>query len=219
MYSDENFMNFKPNCKNKWEGLDFLARQSENAYRVMFFDPQYRGVLDKLKYGNEGKSRGKERANLPQMSEDTIGRFIDMAYHCIAPNGYIFLWLDKFHLCQGVDHWWDAPLKIVDLITWDKCRMGMGYRSRRQSEYLLVLQKEPAKAKETWHVYDIPDVWQEKISVKNHPHTKPINLIKKLIMATTENSDYVIDPAAGGYNVLYAAVECNRNFLGCDILG
>jgi len=41
-------------------------------------------------------------------------------------------------------------LKVVDLITWDKGRIGMGYRSRRRGEYLIFLQKPPIRAKGTW---------------------------------------------------------------------
>ena len=35
---------------------------------VAFLDPQYRGVLDHLAYGNEGVRRGAARAALPQMT-------------------------------------------------------------------------------------------------------------------------------------------------------
>ena len=37
----------------------------------MFFDPQHRGVLDKLAYGNEG-ARQKGRVGLPAMTSDYI---------------------------------------------------------------------------------------------------------------------------------------------------
>ena len=41
------------------------------ATPLVFFDPQFREVLDKLAYGNEG-ARQVERCNLPQMSADYI---------------------------------------------------------------------------------------------------------------------------------------------------
>ena len=46
------------NQHNKMDGLVLLQGLEENSIRACFFDPQYRGVLDRLKYGNEGKSRG-----------------------------------------------------------------------------------------------------------------------------------------------------------------
>lgn len=108
----------------------------------MFFDPQYRGVLDKLKYGNEGKKRGRARAQLEQMNEETIITFIKEINRILKPSKYLFLWVDKFHLVEGVKPWLiNTSFKLVDMITWDKQKIGMGYRTRRKSEYLLILQK------------------------------------------------------------------------------
>lgn len=60
----------------------------------------------------------------------------------LIPTGHLFLWVDKFHLCQGISNWIEnTTLSIVDMIVWDKDKMGMGYRSRRQCEYLIVLLK------------------------------------------------------------------------------
>ena len=33
----------------------------------------------------------------------------------------------------------------MDLVTWDKDRMGMGYRTRRVTEYMVILQKPPTQ--------------------------------------------------------------------------
>ena len=64
------------NRKNKENGLDLLADINDKTIATAFFDPQYRGVLDKLKYGNEGQARGKSRCELTQMDENTIVEFI-----------------------------------------------------------------------------------------------------------------------------------------------
>ena len=55
--------NIKINQKNKYNGIELLDNLKENSIKVLFFDPQYRGVLDKLSYGNEGVSRGKARSH------------------------------------------------------------------------------------------------------------------------------------------------------------
>jgi site-specific DNA-methyltransferase (adenine-specific) len=61
-----------------------------------------------------------------------------------------------------------------------KGKIGMGYRTSRKSEYLLVLQKHPVKAKGHWARHDIPDIWTEKINDMTHPHQKPLTLRKIL---------------------------------------
>ena len=211
-------MNELLNRRNKMNGLDLLDLLDKESIKVAFFDPQYRGVLDKLSYGNEGKSRGKDRSALPQMSQEIIFEFLAKIELVLKPNGYLFLWLDKFHLFE-VKSWIEnyQSLEIVDMIVWQKFRLGMGYRSRRKSEYLVIIQRYPRKAKSTWTLHNIPDVWDEKILDKNHTHAKPIELQKQLILATTNENDLVLDPASGGYSVFRACKETNRNFIGCDL--
>ena len=207
------------NKRLEMDGLEFLRKLPDASFVVTFFDPQYRGILDKMNYGNEGKQRGKARSGLPQMSEKMISDFITEINRVLTPSGHLFLWMDKFHLCQGFREWFDSTnFDIVDLITWNKMRIGMGYRTRRTSEYLVVLQKLPRKAKGVWKVHNIPDVIDEKIVDRNgHTHKKPIKLQERLITAVSNEGDIVIDPAAGSFSVMESARNTKRDFLGCDI--
>lgn len=210
--------NLKCNYENLSDGLSLLREVLDGSIRICFFDPQYRGVLDKLQYGNEGKGRGKGRTALPQMAEEQIAKFIFEIGRVLKPSGYLFLWLDHFHLCEWKGDWLlNTDLEIVDLITWDKGKIGMGYRTRRKSEHLVVIQKRPIRVKGTWNVHNIPDVWAETILNKNHPHAKPVGLQLALINATTKENDFVLDPAAGGYSVLKACALTKRNFIGGDV--
>ena len=185
---------------------------------LCIFDPQYRGLLDKMRYGNEGVSRGRRRSELLQMSEETIGEFIAGISAALIPSGQLFLWTDKFHLCKGVGTWLgNGGLEVVDLVTWNKGRMGMGYRTRRVAEYLLILQKPPTQVGVGWQRYDILDVVTEKVERIRNVHPKPVNLQARLIEAVTDPGHVVLDPAAGNYSVMTAAHQVGRQFLGCDI--
>lgn len=210
------------NTKLTIDGLRLLKSIESQSIDLCFFDPQYRGVLDKMRYGNEGQ-RQKGRNNLVQMSEDTIKSFIKEINRVLKPSCYLMLWVDKFHLCEGVKTWLDSTLlQIVDLITWDKGKMGMGYRTRKQSEYLLVIQKKPIKAKDTWKSRTIRDVHFEKLSSKElklHPHIKPKGLQKLLIESCTNIGDLVCDPAAGSFSVFECCKELQREFIGTNYGG
>lgn len=206
------------NTRNKMDGLEMLAHLEDGSVALAFFDPQYRGIMDKMKYGNEGQ-RQKKRALLTQMPEETIVSFVKDIARVLKPSGHLMLWVDKFHLVEGIHTWIkDTPLEIVDMITWDKQRMGMGYRSRNQSEYIIVLQKAPKRAKGVWTNHRIPDVWPEKVT-KNHAHSKPHGLQTALIEAVTQEGELVIDPASGGWSVLACCQQKNRAFLGADLEG
>lgn len=210
----------KLNSRLKMDGLRFLDLLPAAAVPVAFFDPQFRGVLDALAYGNEGKGRSKRRSALRQMPDDSICQFVVGIDRVLIPSGHVFLWIDKFHLCQGIESWLvDTELEIVDLIIWDKGTLGMGYRTRRRSEFCVILQKKPRRAKGVWTVHTIPDVWKEPSCRRTHPHAKPIDLQGALVAAVSNENDIVIDPAAGSFSVMEAARNRGRNFLGCDLKG
>lgn len=217
----KNILNFPYHLINKKLnicGLELLKQIPEHSIKACFFDPQYRGILDKQKYGNEGKSKEKRRLSLLQMSDKTIENFVQKINNVLVPTGHLFLWTDKFHLCEGIKHWFVASeLQIVDLITWEKPKIGMGYRSRRKCEYLLVLQKKPIIAKNVWLSHNIPDVWYEKVDNIAHPHCKPIELQKALIESISRQNDIILDPAMGGGSVFTACLSTNRIFIGTNI--
>ena len=95
----------KPNTRLKMDGIAFLSMLPAAAVPVAFLDPQYRGVLEKLSYGNEGKNCAQQRCALEQMTEATISHFMRGIDRALMPSGHLFLWVDKFHLCQGVRPW------------------------------------------------------------------------------------------------------------------
>ena len=209
----------KYNSLLEMPALEFLSYLPDSSVPLSILDPQYRGVLDAMDYGNEGEGRGVERAKLQQMTEIDIAEIIAEIQRVLIPKGHLFLWVDKYHLCTGVNYWL-KDLKIVDMVTWDKGKIGMGYRTRRKSEYLVIAQKLPLRAKGVWVDHSIPDVWREKVLVQKgsiQVHRKPIKLQSKLIAAVTNINDVVIDPAAGSFSVLEATQLIDRRFLGCDI--
>ena len=212
---------FRLDSRQKMDGLTMLSAIPVASVPLVFFDPQYRSVLDKQQYGNEGE-RQKSRTELPQMDDQTVRRFVAQIERVLMPSGHLMLWVDKYIVCRGVHFLLEgSALQLVDMVTWNKDRMGMGYRTRRYSEHLVVLQKLPVRAKGVWRIHDIPDVWTEKIenADRNHAHCKPVRLQERLIRAVTNPGDIVLDPAAGGYSVLVAAQNTQRHFLGCDLRG
>lgn len=165
------------------------------------------------------------------MSDEIVISFIREIRRVMKPSSYLFLWGDKFTVAEGIHNQWiniagatigKDSLVLVDLICWDKQSFGMGSRSRRTNEYLLVYQKSP-KTTSNWKDKGIPDTWQEKIvsprSKELHPHRKPTRLTERLIQATTLEGDLVLDPCAGSFLVADVCRLNNRNFISCDING
>ena len=76
------------NQKNRYDGLELLAEIEPATLPLCIFDPQYRGILDKMRYGNEGVSRGRKRAQLSQMSEALSAASNSQSTHRSEVVGY-----------------------------------------------------------------------------------------------------------------------------------
>src|SRR5262249_49060910 len=204
------------NVAQRGDALELLRSLPDACAALAFFDPQHRGVLDYLDFGNEG-ARQRGRAELSAMTDTYIDTCCIEITRVLKRGGYLMRWTDTFCLCQA-DHLRiiDA-IKPVDLIAWDSLRIGMGKPHRPRRRYLLVLQKPPISAR-GWKDHGILNRWPEKVDRKLHPHIKPIGLITRLIAAVTEPGDLIVDPAAGSFVVMRAAHRLGRNFSGCDLI-
>lgn len=221
-------MTFLEKNKNKkllCDGLVLLSYLKNNSIDLSIFDPQYRKGLDKLKFGNEGKSRMIKRSSLPQMDDELIVNFLLEVGRVLKPSSYLFLWVDKFTVAEGIHLDWMKSDKflldtfsLVDKIVWYKESFGMGARSRRTNEELLVYQKLP-KTTKNWKNKSIRDTWTEKIENPRlgHPHKKPLLLTKTLIESVTKIGDLVLDPCSGSFSTFESCIATNRGFIGGDI--
>jgi site-specific DNA-methyltransferase (adenine-specific) len=78
------------NSKLTMDGLILLKSLENCSVNTAFFDPQYRGVLEKMNYGNEGE-RQIERSKLTQMSEKKIVMFVKEINRVLKPSSHLFL--------------------------------------------------------------------------------------------------------------------------------
>ena len=52
---------------------------------------------------------------------------------------------------------------------------------------------------------------------ENHPTQKPISLLERIIKASSNENDVVLDPFSGTFTTCYVAKQLNRNFIGIEI--
>ncbi len=148
------------NARNRMDGMEMLTAIPDETIAAAFLDPQYQTVLDKTSYGNEGVHRGQGRLKLPEMKEPLIKEFLVELSRILKFSGYLFLWVDKKHLCEGAPKRWlkNTDLALVDMIVWNRLRMLLGSRTRSATSFLIVAQKFPTTAA-NWTTHNIPDVW------------------------------------------------------------
>lgn len=209
----------KLNAKNRMDGRRLLESVEDDAAALAFADFQYRSVLDRQNYGNEGE-RQQARADLPQMTDSMIRQFMIELERVVRPSGMICLWLDKFLLVTGKWQAWlpdPTPMRPVDCLILDKERIGMGRRFRSRWEAMVLIQKAPIRASGLWRDRSMPDLFSAKTDRARHVHAKPVVLTRRLIEACTEPGDLIVDPCAGGWGVLEACLSTKRRFMGADV--
>ncbi|XHA17123.1 adenine-specific DNA-methyltransferase [Citrobacter farmeri] len=67
------------------------------------------------------------------------------------------------------------------------------------------------------NVWEFPRVRYLMDEYENHPTQKPIALLKRIILASSNPGDTVLDPFAGSFTTGAVAVESGRKFIGIDV--
>jgi hypothetical protein len=68
--------------------------------------------------------------------------------------------------------------------------------------------------KSVWEIRP-PETWEKKYG--KHPTQKPVALLERILLASTNEGDLVLDPFAGGATTLIAAMRLHRSALGCEL--
>lgn len=66
-------------------------------------------------------------------------------------------------------------------------------------------------------VWDIPNVKHNHVEKTDHPCQFPVALVERMILATTDEGDIVLDPYIGSGSTAVACVLNNRKCVGVDI--
>lgn len=67
------------------------------------------------------------------------------------------------------------------------------------------------------NVWDFARVRYRMEEYENHPTQKPISLLERIIKASSNVGDVVLDPFCGTFTTCYVAQKLNRHFIGIEI--
>lgn len=124
--------------------------------------------------------------------------------------------------------------KILNVITWQKANPPANISCRMftySTEYVIWARK----CQKVPHVFNyevmkqlndnkqMTDVWRlpavgrwEKVNGEKHPTQKPLSLLTRIILATTNEREWILDPFAGSSTTGIAANLCGRRFCGIE---
>ena len=83
--------------------------------------------------------------------------------------------------------------------------------------HTLKYPSHPPKGAKPKDVLDIPTTCNGMGETTAHPTQKPEELLRKFIMASSNDGDLVLDPFSGSGTSLVVSEQLNRRWLGCDL--
>jgi len=161
-------------------------------------------------------------------------QWIRLAKKILKPNGTIWISGTLHNIFSIGVALEQEGFKILNNITWQKNNPPPNLSCRyftHSTETILWAKKNEKTAKHFFN-YDLmkemnggkqmKDVWtgnltsqKEKIHGK-HPTQKPLYLLKKIILASTQENDIVLDPFCGSSTTGVACKLLGRTFIGID---
>lgn len=73
------------------------------------------------------------------------------------------------------------------------------------------------KGKQMKTVWSIPAPNTEEKNYGKHPTQKPVQLLERIILASTRKGDLILDPFSGSSTTAVAAINLDRLFVGCEL--
>jgi len=77
--------------------------------------------------------------------------------------------------------------------------------------------KEINNGKQMRNVWEIKPPSRDEKTYGKHPTQKPLELLKRIILASTKEEDHVLDPFCGSSTTGVACVLLGRKYMGIDL--
>jgi len=167
-------------------------------------------------YGdNAGYGRGGKTI-INNEDESINYKYLDAVYHKLKDNKSLYLFTNHKFVDLLKHHAIDTGWNYRMLIVLVKNNLGLGYGFRNQHELCLVLEKGKAtyNSKSFSNVLKMKHVEHDNDS---HPHQKEWDVIRKIILHSSEKGDVVLDNFAGSFTTAKACFEEGRMFMGTEL--
>ena len=162
-------------------------------------------------------------------------KWIKQCYKILKDNGTIWI-SGTMHNIYSIGMALEQEgFKIINNITWEKLNPPPNISCRyfvHSTETILWAKKDIKNAKHKFN-YDLmkelngnkqaKDVWKTSLTKPSekkcgkHPTQKPIAILEKIILVSTDEGDLILDPFNGSGTTGIVANKLNRKYIGIDL--
>lgn len=134
----------------------------------------------------------------------------------------IYIWCNKDQLYKYMEFFVGKLNCYFEIIVWNKTNITplCGNKYLTDKEYCLFFREKGVPilgSYETKKTVYISSANKDDKDKFEHPTIKPLEIIKNLIINSSNENDIVLDPFIGSGTTAVAAKELNRRFLGFEI--
>src|SRR3990167_2375695 len=239
-YEKPKFKLYQANC------LELLAELPENSVDMVFADPPYNlsnggitvhaGRMVSVNKGDWDKSKGfkddydfhykwMKACRRVLKSHGTL--WVSGTYHSIYQCGHALQALE-YHILNDIA--WFKPNASPNLscrfftashetLIWARKEKGarhtFNYNLMKEGSWTEDQLKKPGLQMRSVWAMGTPKPAEKKYG--KHPTQKPLDLLKRIVLSSTNKGDVILDPFTGSSTTGLAAVMHDRKFVGIDM--
>ncbi len=214
-----------------------LLREFDFKFSCIFADPPYflsNGGISvqsgKIVSVNKGEwDKGKSQQDMMDFNMEWLSLCRDK----LKDNGTIWISGTYHNIFSVANCLIDLGYKILNVVTWAKTNPPPNISCRYftySTEFIIWARKSEKKAhyfnyelmkhinsdKQMSDVWHLPAIASWEKSCGKHPTQKPLALLARIIMASTQQEEWVLDPFCGSSTTGIAANLLRRRYLGID---
>ncbi len=210
----------------------------EHKFDMIFADPPYflsnngktieNGKIVSVNKGKWDKSKGFEFIN------EFNRQWLSLVRDKMKENATIWISGTMHNIFSIGQILSELDFKILNIITWQKTNPPPNFSCRyftHSTEQIIWarknakvphyfnydLMKELNGNKQMKDVWTLPAIAPWEKSCTKHPTQKPLSVLTRLILASTQQNAWILDPFTGSSTTGIASNLLNRRFLGIDL--
>lgn len=200
-----------------------MARYPDNCIDLIVTDPPYKmnhSTGGCTNIGFKNKWQGKIKAGNTVMDFNTDIQFhewIPQTYRLLKSGGHAYIFVNDKNMQELLEETQNAGYRLSNILVWKKNNCTPNRYYMKACEFIVFLYKDFAKPINNMETSNVLEVTSVNGKDKWHPTEKPVELIRTILLNSSNHKDIVLDPFVGGGSTALACLETERKFIGFEL--